>query len=188
MTVSETGERQLQAKDCQVFLTTLSNREEARRHSPLQDSEGAQPSLPTPRFWTSSHWNLETMHFWGFEPGFWGIFVNSHPGNEYSHEVEMCLVGWRNMEVSVAGAGVIGGQRGYITDGEMIPLYGSAKSCDLPQVHIHCIYGGKEMYRRTWIILRRRNNPKESWKVPKLYKYEHLWLNLSFVLYVYFHL
>ena len=50
MTVSETGERQLQAKDCQVFLTTLSNREEARRRSPLQDSEGAQPSLPTPRF------------------------------------------------------------------------------------------------------------------------------------------
>lgn len=68
------------------------------------------------------------------------------------------------MEASVAGVGVIGGQRGYITDGEMTALYGSEKSCDLilPQVHIHCIYGGKEMYRRTWTILGRRNNPKES--------------------------
>ena len=42
-TASETGERQLQAKDCQVLLTALRNREEARRRSPLQDSEGAQP-------------------------------------------------------------------------------------------------------------------------------------------------
>ncbi|CAI9166687.1 unnamed protein product [Rangifer tarandus platyrhynchus] len=91
MTASETGERQLQAKDCQVFLTTLSNREEARRCSPLQDSEGAQPC---------QHLDFELLAIRTLRQCIsevlshpvWGIFVNSHPGNEYSHGVEMCLV------------------------------------------------------------------------------------------------
>ena len=125
-TASETGERQLQAKDCQVLLTALRNREEARRRSPLQDSEGAQPR---------QHLDFEllavrTVGQYISEVSshpVWGTSLTATLGNECSHEVEMSLVCCRNMEASVAGVGVtevIEGQRGYLTGGEVTALYG----------------------------------------------------------------
>lgn len=90
-TASETGGGQLQAKGCQVLLTTLRNQEEARRHSPLQDSDGTQPG---------QHLDFELLAVRTLRQCISEVL--SHPvggtlltailENEYSHEVEMCRV------------------------------------------------------------------------------------------------